>query len=88
MPPRDKVLKVARHGFGYRNPVKISKATLRPGSTDRGATSGEVEVSVPEVGGSIPSEAEEDLRAALCELVPHMADRPFVRTRICWYCDT
>ncbi|EXJ57363.1 hypothetical protein A1O7_07710 [Cladophialophora yegresii CBS 114405] len=84
IPPRDKLLKVARHGYGYRNPVKIPMQTLRPGA----ATSGDLEVSVPDVGVPIPLEAEEALRGALRELVPHMADRPFVRTRICWYCDT
>ncbi|ETI25601.1 hypothetical protein G647_02375 [Cladophialophora carrionii CBS 160.54] len=88
IPPRDKLLKVARHGYGYRNPVNIPKQTLRPGVVDGAATSGDVEVSVPDVGVPIPLEAEEALRGALRELVPHMADRPFVRTRICWYCDT
>ena len=85
IPPRNKVLKIARHGFGYRNPVKISRRTLRPSSD---ATSGDAEVSVPDVGVPIPPEAEVALREALSELVPHMGDRPFVRTRICWYCDT
>jgi sarcosine oxidase/L-pipecolate oxidase len=88
IPPRNKLLKIARHGYGYRNPVKIPKKTLRPGNVDGNATSGDVEVSVPDVGVPIPLEAEEALRGALRELVPHMAERPFVRTRICWYCDT
>ncbi len=84
IPPRNKILKIARHGFGYRNLVKIPRRTLRPG----GDAPGEVDVSVPEVGGPIAFEAEEALREGLREVVPHMADRPFVRTRICWYCDT
>ncbi|KAJ9610326.1 hypothetical protein H2200_005103 [Cladophialophora chaetospira] len=89
IPPRNKVLKVARHGYGYRNPIKIPQQTLRPGSdVSSGEVEVSVEVSVPDVGVPIPREAEEGLRNALRENVPHMADRPFVRTRICWYCDT
>lgn len=86
IPPRNNVLKVARHGYGYRNPVRISRKLIQPGVSND--TSGDVEVSVPKVGVPIPLEAEEALREALREYVPHIADRPFTRTRICWYCDT
>jgi sarcosine oxidase / L-pipecolate oxidase len=88
IPPRDRLLKVARHGFGYRNPVRISKGLLRPGLETDVLDSEAVEVSVPEVGVEIPLEAQEALRTALAEMVPEMAHRPFVKTRICWYCDT
>ncbi|KAK4949836.1 hypothetical protein LTR10_011678 [Elasticomyces elasticus] len=91
IPPRENLLKIARHGYGYRNLVKIPKRNLQPGLAN-----GEIiperyeyrDVSVPRVGVSIPQEAQDALRDALKELVPHMADRPYVRTRICWYCDT
>jgi len=96
IPPRDRKLKIARHGFGYRNLVKIPRKKLRPGSTlSNGPVKGDdhhddevLEVSVPEVGVPIPLEAEDAIREAMATLVPHMKDRPFTRTRICWYCDT
>lgn len=91
IPPRDKKLKIARHGYGYRNLVKIPKKKLRP-NLSSGPVKGEedevIEVSVPEVGVPIPLEAEDAIREAMAILVPHMKDRPFTRTRICWYCDT
>ncbi|OAG35585.1 hypothetical protein AYO21_10261 [Fonsecaea monophora] len=89
IPPRGNELKIARHGYGYRNPVKISRAIIDPrGDNSNGVDPGYVHVSVPKVGIPIPREAEEALREALGEILPHMADRPFTRTRICWYCDT
>lgn len=92
IPPRDRKLKIARHGYGYRNPVKIPRKKLQPGAGSGNADDDEdnsvVEVSVPEVGVPIPLEAEDAIREAMSVLVPHMKDRPFTRTRICWYCDT
>ncbi|KIW94030.1 uncharacterized protein Z519_05346 [Cladophialophora bantiana CBS 173.52] len=87
IPPRGKELKIARHGYGYRNPVKISKGVINPDAPSD-LDPGYVEVSVPKVGIPIPLEAEEALREALGELLPQLANRPFTRTRICWYCDT
>jgi sarcosine oxidase/L-pipecolate oxidase len=78
IPPRGKELKVARHGYGYRNLKKISFAEDGPME----------EVSVPEVGLHIPAEAEQVCRKALVEMIPELRDREFSRTRICWYCDT
>ncbi|KIW10655.1 hypothetical protein PV08_11619 [Exophiala spinifera] len=85
IPPRDNKLKIARHGFGYVNPVKIPRKNIQPTGSEGDEY---VEVSVPVTGVSIPPEGQRALRAALGEMVPHMADRPFVRTRLCWYCDT
>lgn len=84
IPPRGRELKIARHGYGYRNLVKLPRATIQPGDS----SGGDVEVSIPKVGLSVPLEAEDALRKALRELVPQIAERPFSRTRICWYCDT
>jgi sarcosine oxidase/L-pipecolate oxidase len=78
IPPRGKELKVARHGYGYRNLKKISFAEDGPME----------EVSVPEVNLSIPAEAKQACREALVEIIPELRDREFSRTRICWYCDT
>lgn len=93
IPPRNRELKVARHGFGYRNLKRVPatwKMTGREtsGGTDVNGHAEEVEVSVPDLGVSIPREAEEACRGALREVIPEMADREFARTRICWYCDT
>ncbi|KAH0541424.1 hypothetical protein FGG08_004114 [Glutinoglossum americanum] len=87
-PPRNRVLKIARHGYGYRNPQQIPQ----PEETDssKGST---IEVSLPrtqldEPGQWIPKEGEADCRSALAEMIPSLAERPFKRTRICWYTDT
>lgn len=78
MPPRGRELKVARHGYGYRNLKKTSFADAAV----------ENDVSVPEVGLRIPVEAEQLCRKALVEMIPELGDREFSRTRMCWYCDT
>ncbi|KAI9929161.1 hypothetical protein MW887_001565 [Aspergillus wentii] len=79
IPPRNNLLKIARHAYGYHNP----KAVPVPGSKDE-----KMEVSLPETGVPIPLEGEEAFRDALKQLLPGFADRPFVDSRICWYTDT
>lgn len=83
IPPRGHELKVARHGYGYRNPHSILGEQLVNGNPRE-----QYEVSVPRVGIHVPKEGQEACRAALRELLPEMGDRPFTNTRICWYCDT
>ncbi|KAL2854369.1 FAD dependent oxidoreductase [Aspergillus pseudoustus] len=80
IPPRNNVLKIARHAYGYHNP----KAVPVPGSS-RGET---MHVSLPEQGVTIPLEGEAAFRTALTQLLPTFADRPFIDTRVCWYTDT
>lgn len=82
IPPRNNLLKIARHAYGYHNP----KTVPVPGLTSQQGTT--MEVSLPETGVPIPPEGEEAVRAALKELLPSFADRPFVETRVCWYTDT
>lgn len=77
MPPVDCQLKIARHGYGH---VRL-QVVRHPDGRSR-------EVSVPQVGVAIPDEAQEVCRTFLTELAPSMADRPFTKTRLCWYCDT
>ena len=81
IPPRSKELKVARHGFGYRNMMRLDQGKVLGAKAD-------VEVSVPWNGVEVPREGREACRDALQELLPEMADRPFTKTRVCWYCDT
>ncbi|KAI2012947.1 hypothetical protein LOZ39_001027 [Ophidiomyces ophidiicola] len=79
IPPRNNVLKIARHAYGYRNPKTIPNPSQETGT---------IETSLPEDDIHIPPEGEEACRAALREMLPALADRPFIKTRICWYSDT
>lgn len=93
IPPRNCELKIARHGYGYRNPLHVNHPSL---STK--------EVSIPRTDTSIPIEAETSLRKAFAEFFPPnplhsptstypsslstISTRPFSHTRVCWYNDT
>ena len=121
MPPggRRQELKLARHGYGYRNPRKVvapalyreNKSRKRTESESKQGAGGEtetgmVEISVPETGIPIPPEGEEACRETVrqafalstanpdpdpdpdSKMLEALAERPFSRTRICWYCDT
>ncbi|SMR45675.1 unnamed protein product [Zymoseptoria tritici ST99CH_1E4] len=84
IPPRDGILKVARHGYGYANPVRI------PHPEVRGET---ITVSLPRTGVThpnmqIPPEGDAACRAFLRKAIPSMGERPWTNTRICWYTDT
>lgn len=79
IPPRDNLLKIARHAYGYRNPTTVPVPNA-PGQTMR--------VSLPVTGVPVPLEGEEAFRTALRQLLPRFAERPFAETRICWYTDT
>lgn len=83
IPPRGKELKIARHGYGYRNLQKISKQHLLSGSANE-----MVEVSVPRVGIQAPDEGIKACREALQDMLPSFGSRPLKNTRLCWYCDT
>jgi sarcosine oxidase/L-pipecolate oxidase len=86
MPPHNRILKVARHGYGYSNPVTIPHPEQRPGE-------GNIEVSLPKTllddpNLCVPPEGEEACRKALREMIPSLGERPFTKSRICWYTDT
>ncbi|KAK2749288.1 hypothetical protein FQN55_003613 [Onygenales sp. PD_40] len=83
IPPRNNLLKIARHAYGYRNPTRVPAP---PGTAAQTAET--IEVSLPENGVPIPPEGEEACRTALREMLPAFADRPFEKTRVCWYTDT
>lgn len=80
IPPEDNKLKIARHGFGYRNPVR----TVAP----LGAETPVITTSVARSNAPLPLEGENACREGLRMLCPHLADRPFSKTRVCWYTDT
>lgn len=87
IPPRYNLLKIARHGYGYHNPVTVPYP--HPSPQGQGQGQGEsMSVSLPKNGVPVPREGQEDLRRGLAEFLPELADRPFVKTRVCWYTDT
>ncbi|KAI0477278.1 FAD dependent oxidoreductase [Xylariaceae sp. FL0804] len=104
IPPRGGVLKVARHAYGYLNPVPAAPAALGAdggrapsgASGASGASAGQKRtVSQPythldDPDLEVPAEGLADLRAALRRMIPwpSLADRPFSHTRLCWYTDT
>lgn len=96
-------LKVARHGFGYLNPkrVRVPRLSAPPRNGDDNEEEDQDTVSIitsipepslPDSSNNIlPIEASTTLRTFLRDLFPEnpeLADRPFSKARICWYCDT
>lgn len=103
IPPRDNVLKIARHAYGYLNPEPVSHEPLRESIRSNAKPDPNKNASEPAVRRisqprthltdpslSIPVEAASDLRRALKRIIPwpELAERPFVKTRLCWYTDT
>lgn len=90
IPPRDNVLKIARHAYGYRNPTTVpipgpvSSSSSSPPTTNTAI----MQISLPEKGVPAPLEAQDAFRTALQQLLPRFAERPFTSTRVCWYTDT
>ncbi|KAJ4133325.1 hypothetical protein NW754_016134 [Fusarium falciforme] len=91
IPPRNQVLKIARHTFGYINPVKITKA-LPPSPTDKREPfiASQPYTARNDSSNPLPAEADRDLRRALKDLTPirGLENRPWKEARICWYSDT
>ncbi|KAI1091063.1 putative fructosyl amino acid protein [Rostrohypoxylon terebratum] len=92
IPPRNRVLKVARHAFGYLNPKTPSIPPLGIPGSDKSPLK---PISQPfthldDTSLSIPEEGEKSLREGLRRIIPwpELRDRPFSRTRLCWYTDT
>jgi len=84
IPPRNRLLKVARHGYGYSNPVSIPSPS-NPEET--------IIVSLPRTVLDdpnlwVPREGEEACEKALGEMIPELRHRPFTKSKICWYTDT
>jgi sarcosine oxidase / L-pipecolate oxidase len=91
IPPRDGVLKVARHGFGYLNPQTVTKALPASPSHEKKPFVASIPRTTRDGGPDrFPLDAEQDLRQALKEMVPikGLENRPWIKTRICWYSDT
>ncbi len=84
--PRDRVLKVARHGYGYANLVDIPNP--EPSATDKTITISLPRTKVDDANLNIPPEGLKVCRDFLSRCIPELAERPFTHTRICWYTDT
>lgn len=89
IPPRNNLLKIARHAYGYLNPsdIPIPGATTTT-TTTTSSSPQTMKISLPVHDLPIPAEGERACRQALREMLPSFAERPFARTRICWYSDT
>lgn len=86
IPPRDRILKVARHAYGYSNPITIPHP-------ERPDSEGPITVSLPRTkqddpAMSIPPEGDQACRDYLAKCIPDLADQAWTQTRICWYSDT
>lgn len=80
-PPYHGEIKVLRRSPGYKNTISV------PHPDDH---SKKIRISYPRTIVSnptdeIPADAEAAMRANLREIMPSLADRPFDRTKICWY---
>lgn len=91
IPPQGRILKIARHSYGYINPETITHALPTSPSEQRQPFL----ASQPKTGRSgapkhLPAEADRDLRRALKDLVPlqGLEERPWREARICWYSDS
>lgn len=73
--PGDKILKMARHGYGFE--------TTHTSNSAQYSAPGMVEQS-----DYLPADAEQALRDGLALFLPTFKDRPFTRRRLCWYTDT
>lgn len=86
-------LKIARHGYGYSNPVTLSHPEDSSLGGIKDLSLGEITVSQPWTSRDdphleVPQEGQQACRDFLSQLYPDLANRPFEHTRICWYSDT
>ncbi|CCC09850.1 hypothetical protein SMACR_03406 [Sordaria macrospora] len=90
IPPKNGVLKIARHAYGYLNPTTLFTPPLGSSVTASAAAISLPLTTLSDPILQIPTEGADDLRRALHEMVPlpSLRDRPFSKTRICWYSDT
>ncbi|KAI5204439.1 fructosyl amino acid oxidase [Aureobasidium subglaciale] len=74
-PTDDHILKMARHGYGF-------ETTHTSESTHYSAP------SLASQSDFLPGDAEQALRDGLALFLPRLKDRPFSKTKLCWYTDT
>jgi sarcosine oxidase/L-pipecolate oxidase len=84
IPPAHRVLKVARHAYGYANPTSIPN----PDGSGEMITVSLPRTALDDPSQWVPREGEDDCRRALREMIPSLGDRAFRSSKICWYTDT
>ncbi|KAI9762109.1 MAG: hypothetical protein M4579_000589 [Chaenotheca gracillima] len=84
IPPRNRLLKVARHGFGYSNPQRVP----HPEKVGEYIETSTPRTQMDDPSQWIPREGEDACRRCIAEMIPELRQRPFSSTRICWYTDT
>lgn len=89
--PKDNVLKIARHGYGYLNPEVIT--TALPATPDHKREP--IVASRPctyrdGASNAMPHEADQLFRRGLRDFIPGegLEQRPWKGARVCWYSDT
>ncbi|KAG8996236.1 hypothetical protein FRB94_001163 [Tulasnella sp. JGI-2019a] len=81
-PNPDRLMKVAIHGGGHLNfPAATNADSIPRVSTPRTVT------DYGQAGLAIPVEMAAELKRNLVAIYPEL-DRPFCKTRLCWYSDT
>ncbi|KAI4721489.1 fructosyl amino acid oxidase [Aureobasidium sp. EXF-10727] len=73
--PDNNILKMVRHGYGFET-THISE---------------QARYSAPNLSSQadyLPADAEQALRDGLALFLPNFRDRPFSKTKFCWYTDT
>lgn len=95
IPPRNNVLKIARHEYGYLNPTTTAKPLYSPSDAPSEDAATFCPISLPpwnveDAFHEIPERSKALLRGALKDMIPLPAihDRPFAKTKVCWYNDT
>ncbi|KAI0155325.1 FAD dependent oxidoreductase-domain-containing protein [Xylariaceae sp. FL1272] len=93
IPPRNRVLKIARHSYGYLNPSEPTTSPLTPSSDSSSKNADPISQPLTHLTNptlQIPHEGITDLRRALKRFIPwsDLSTRPFTHTRLCWYTDT
>lgn len=89
--PGDNLLKVAYHGHGYE--IETS-AGAHDDETGKDGWNPPRVISVPQrdtnnaASQFLPKDADKYLRDGLRTLIPSIAERPWVKTRLCWYTET
>lgn len=76
--PDSHVLKVACHSHGFENQVRQDGRIISSPKRDANNTS----------SSFLPLDAEKYLRDGLRQLMPRVAEKQWLRKRLCWYTDT
>jgi sarcosine oxidase/L-pipecolate oxidase len=84
IPPKNQLLKVARHAYGYLNPITIPN----PDNPEETITVSLPFTTYDDPTLQAPAEGLLACRQALRLMIPSLGSRPFSCSRICWYTDT